>query len=282
MHTCHFWAPNENILVDCILKVWQNSIEIPLNICLFISLFSVRCLLYDWTLHQCHVHVTAGVSEGLVGSESEVRVGRLGRVLALDLMGRGWGSACIFTQRGVWLSLSACSHTDSHRLTQAHTQSSQLGSAALTTADDASVRLHMRLLQDWAELWLCSWWASLLSIFIPLLFGHWEVINSLTHTVGRQINGVDSEGISLGYIYTNGSAHKFWMGQTVFGTLIFTHLFCEIIFARTSTLKSLRFFGRIFTGNKVSLNVYIFRGLFKGCVCHFSDETNSTEKTDTV
>lgn len=170
----------------------------------------------------------------------------------------------------------------SHGLTQAHTQSSQLGSAALTTADDASVRLHVRLLQDWAELWLCSWWASLLSIFIPLLFGHWEVINSLTHTVGRQINGVDSEGISLGYIYTNGSAHKFWMGQTVFGTLIFTHLFCEIIFARTSTLKSLRFFGRIFTGNKVSLNVYIFRGLFKGCVCHFSDETNSTEKTDTV
>uniref|UniRef100_A0A669F859 Parathyroid hormone-like hormone b n=1 Tax=Oreochromis niloticus TaxID=8128 RepID=A0A669F859_ORENI len=33
------------------------------------------------------------------------------------------------------------------------------------------------------------------------------------------------------------------MGQIVFGTLIFTHLFREIIFARTSTLKSLRFLG---------------------------------------
>lgn len=39
-------------------------------------------------LHGRHLLVTAGVCEGLGGGR-EARVGRLGRVLGLDLMGRG-------------------------------------------------------------------------------------------------------------------------------------------------------------------------------------------------
>lgn len=115
MHTCHFWARNEGIVSRL---YFESTAKSNRNWSKYAFIHSF-CLLHDWTLHRCHLHVIAGVSERLGGGgrKREVRVGRLGRVLAVDLMGRGWGTARIFTQRGVWLSFSACSQTDSHRLT---------------------------------------------------------------------------------------------------------------------------------------------------------------------